>query len=650
MYHLYLLNDEWRFVQAGFFGVDVFFVVSGFLISQLVLKDLNNNTFSFLEFYERRVRRLLPALILVLSTTTVLAWLFLLPANLVEYSFSAISGTLFLANFWFSNLDHYFAPPLSSQPLLHLWSLAVEEQFYLVFPALLFLIARCAKTRASQLVTILCLLALSYSFNLFGVGDAADRFFYLHTRAWEFLCGTALAVYFDARQAPTSRHASTLTGMGLLLIIAPAWWLDSSANHPGAHTLLPVVGTVLVIWFSSQDGIFPNLLKLAPLVYVGKISYSLYLWHFPLFVFGAMALNSSVTSAIALLSTAFLLSALTLHFVETPFRDRKRLPAAKASTLLLIGTVLTISSHYLIVRQDGVPSRLGQISDIFEKARAKLTRQENRICLYRTFESVCEYPNPNADKNLFLVGDSHAQTLAPVLQNAMLEDEFSFTDYSLIGCMAIYGTVRLVDGNRRNRCADRAKKLNDFLITAPPSTIVYMGRLTTLFEGKVFDNEEGGVEPVPRKFELTKNKTYITEDIAPRDLLVEMIQRWLAIGHEVVLVYPVPEVGWDVPKTLWQQLRGTPVSGYQERFKSLSLTTSYAVYKKRNRTTINILNDIADHPRLIRVYPDKIFCSEKSGRCITHNMETIFYSDDDHLSQAGAALIFNEFRSEIFRN
>lgn len=311
-------------VSGGFVGVDVFFVISGFLITSLISQEITQGKFSIFSFYERRARRILPVLFVVLAVTLVVGTVVLLPSDLHGLTRSAAASALFYSNIYFWKTSSYFAASAELKPLLHTWSLAVEEQYYIVFPALMLLIARAGASARRWLAV---LLAASFGLSVWGVSRFPEATYYLlPTRGWELLLGAILALgIVPAPKQASVRELAGLAGLGMILWGALRF--DATTAFPGAYALLPCFGATLVIWAGTSR--VNRLLGLRPLVFVGLISYSLYLWHWPVIVFaryqGYFFGTTAQIAAVCL--TSFGLAVLSWRFVETPFRTRSVLAA-----------------------------------------------------------------------------------------------------------------------------------------------------------------------------------------------------------------------------------------------------------------------------------------------------------------------------------
>ncbi len=273
---------------GGFVGVDVFFVISGYLISSIIFADINASRFTITGFYERRIRRIFPALVAMLVVASVVAVIYLLPGELVDYAKSLLAATGSASNVYFWSHSGYFASP-TSKPLLHTWSLAVEEQFYISFPLFLLLVRRFWPQRLRT--AVVALFFLSFVSSCVVVSRNADTAFYMpYTRAWELLLGTLLSLnIFPRLRLAWTRNVATLTGIGMI-----GWsvlFYSQETLFPGASALLPCVGSALIIW-AGEGGtsLVGSALSWRPVVFIGLISYSLYLWHWPVIVLRHMGM------------------------------------------------------------------------------------------------------------------------------------------------------------------------------------------------------------------------------------------------------------------------------------------------------------------------------------------------------------------------
>ena len=335
--------------NGGFVGVDVFFVISGYLITGIIMKEIERGTFSILNFYERRARRILPALFLVIFITIPFAWTLMSPAELKNYGASVVSVPLFVSNIFFWRSEGYFETANGLSPLLHTWSLAVEEQFYLFYPILFILIWKIGRR---YLVGILSFILL-ISFILAQIGSNAKpdaAFYLLPTRGWELLIGAIAALYISNRKALkfSPLFLEMLSYSGLFMIFFSVFTFNNSTQYPSVYTLIPTLGTMLIIVFATIDTFVGRFLSNRLLVAIGLISYSAYLWHQPVFVFARyLKINEGLLVQLALVLLVFGISLLSWHYVEKPFRLKSQITRRSVVVfafntgmfLLFVGTI-----------------------------------------------------------------------------------------------------------------------------------------------------------------------------------------------------------------------------------------------------------------------------------------------------------------------
>lgn len=316
-----LFHADVSWLSGGFTGVDIFFVISGFLITSLIVKELEEGRFSLLSFYKRRALRILPAYLAMIAVVVVASWFLLFPEESRALGRSIVAASLFVSNIYFWRTSGYFDPAVETAPLLHTWTLSVEEQFYILLPLFLILVAGWFARRFA--LAILAVSAASFAISIWGVQFRGEATFYLlPTRIWEFGVGALAAVTaLGARPVGGQglRLGLALTGIGLIL-----WsmlMLNGEMRFPGPNALYPVFGAVLLIAFAEGNAVGRGL-STGPMVYIGKISYSLYLWHWPVIVFWKMYLAPELGLAdmIAVVALSALLAAFSYHYIEQPFR------------------------------------------------------------------------------------------------------------------------------------------------------------------------------------------------------------------------------------------------------------------------------------------------------------------------------------------
>jgi peptidoglycan/LPS O-acetylase OafA/YrhL len=423
-------------VPGGFIGVDIFFVISGFLITRIILTEAQGGRFSFLQFYARRIRRIFPALIVVLAATYVAGWLVLLPDGFSLLGKSIAAGVGFVSNLFQLGQTGYFAPDAAENPLLHLWSLGIEEQFYIFWPPTLLLIVA-SKRRRFWMAAIA---AVSFGVSLMIYFGYKEWSFYSPVaRAWELLAGGLVANHFIERP-PSERQGypqrDNLVGAtGLAAIVAAAVGLGKDSLFPGAYALLPVGGAVLMI-LAPNSAVNRLLLANRPMVWIGLISYPLYLWHWPLLSYLSILRNGvpNFVEIWAVVVAAFALSWLTFRFVEIPLRRRPNAVPRLSFGLLAIGLAGLVTAAGA-----GFAFRFpAEIRDI-----AQIAPQGNSGFLDTCF---LEAPGARLDAHciepgdkplLFLWGDSTAAALFPGVKKALETVPFRLAHFAAPGCAPI---------------------------------------------------------------------------------------------------------------------------------------------------------------------------------------------------------------------
>lgn len=324
--------------RSGFIGVDIFFVISGYLITSIIVKQLNDNSFSFLSFYAHRVKRILPMFLVVVFFSTIASYLFFDPKSLITYVGSLRASSLYFANIYFARLNNYFAGGTRDYPLLHMWSLSVEEQYYYLWPLLLFSLHKLSKSNCGKLILGIILLICSYSYSVYCALNTTDTAYYsLFTRTFELMAGSLLAILVvDDKlikvvytQSKEKYFANAYSTIGLLLIVISVLILDNlEFLYPGYVSLLPILGVVLIILSGKlyQFSYVNRILSFRIFVYIGLISYPLYLWHWVLIAFWNYFnpnTDCSIINGIYLLIMSILLSIISYLFIERPIRTKQ---------------------------------------------------------------------------------------------------------------------------------------------------------------------------------------------------------------------------------------------------------------------------------------------------------------------------------------
>ncbi len=471
-----LLHAGFGLFGGGFVGVDVFFVISGFLIAGIIIRDLEAGRFSLVDFYIRRARRILPALTLVMFATVPFAWAWLVPPDLEEYGKSTVAVATFTSNFFFLNKSGYFDSIGELKPLLHTWSLAVEEQYYIVFPLFMLLFWRRFRRVSLVLFAVIALASLALAQAL-TVIDPTAGFFLPFTRIWELLIGVFTAVLTHRRGGEVANGPAALTG--LLMIAAAVFLYGECTPFPGIYALLPTVGAALVLFHTGPGTFAFSLLSSRVPVLIGRISYSAYLWHQPLFAFMRYRFPEEAGPAAMLaLSVASLgLAYLTVRFVEDPFRERGRIHVG----LVVGGAVASLAAFTafsgFIRFNDGYPSRLtsSQQEVVAFKTYPRERFYRAGKCLVggardvfaRLAPECSPVVAPDGTSSPLLWGDSHAAALFWGLQKRIP----NLGQFTMSSCPPVAG----IDVPSRTHCRSFNDAVLKWMRRNPPQTVFLMG-------------------------------------------------------------------------------------------------------------------------------------------------------------------------------
>ena len=337
-----LFHAGFELFSGGFVGVDVFFVISGYLITTILIEDIENKRFSIVKFYERRARRILPALFFVMLVCIPFAWMWMLPSQMKDFSQSLVAVSLFASNILFWRESGYFDAAAEEKPLLHTWSLAVEEQYYVLFPIFLILAWRFGKNKVFWMIVVMA--AISLLLSEWGWRNKATANFYLApTRAWELFAGS-IAAFVVQKQGVQNNNPLALTG--LLAILFSIFFYDETTPFPSLYALVPVLGVVLLVLYADKETIAARLLSNKGFVGIGLISYSAYLWHQPLFAFARIHSleRPSTVLMLALIFTSVLLAYLSWRYIEKPFRRKNNLTQTSVFQFSILGVCIFLSA------------------------------------------------------------------------------------------------------------------------------------------------------------------------------------------------------------------------------------------------------------------------------------------------------------------
>ncbi|MGZ4970646.1 MAG: acyltransferase family protein [Methylobacter sp.] len=455
-----LFHAGFQSFSGGFVGVDVFFVISGYLITTIILAEQSAGTFSIINFYERRARRILPALFVVMFACLPFAWLWLLPEDRRTFSQSLVAVPTFVSNNLFWRQSGYFATSAELNPLLHTWSLAVEEQYYVLFPIFLMLTWRLGKRWTLAILGLVAVVSLALA-QWGAINRPEFTFFMLPTRGWELLVGAFIAFYFANKntQSVNQTVSQLVSATGLLLIFFAIFNFDKNTPFPSVYTLVPTLGAALIILFATQQTFVGKLLGTKAFVGVGLISYSTYLWHQPLLSFARHKSIAELDNWLlaALCISSFVLAYLSWRYVETPFRNKKQFSRKNVFTYGVVGSFAFVALGLFGVFNHGYTHLLTEnqrrllafnsypFKDIYRDDLCVLRKEQS----FKDFANKCMAPdNQNA---ILIWGDSHAAALSFGLRNS----NPNVIQYTANSCPPLLGEVI----SARPMC----KEVNDFV-------------------------------------------------------------------------------------------------------------------------------------------------------------------------------------------
>lgn len=436
-------KNDW--FEGGFIGVDIFFVISGYLITRIILFEYESTgSFSFIKFYERRARRILPMLFVVIFSSIPFAWQILLPSSLIEFAKSILSSLYFGSNYFFYfSTTEYGADSSLLKPFLHTWSLGVEEQFYLVFPIIAILTLKFLRQYFFYVLVLLSTLSLFLS-EFMTTWNSALNFYLPFSRFWEISIGSILAF----RELNYKRNYDNfliriLPIIGFLIIAYSIFSFDDRTPHPSLYTLLPIFGIALIIVFASKGDLFVRIIGSKPLVWLGLVSYSAYLWHFPIFAFYRLGVETlSGLNKYEMIMLTFALSFLSYFFIERPFR--KSVSVKLFSLTILLSGLLILSFSLYTINSDGFENRLGFNSQIIESTEPNYLFGDDgcnkKVAFYIDKTQFCKFGQINNSKiDFMLLGDSHAMHAQTLLNDLALKNGLKGVYGGGSGCPPLLG-------------------------------------------------------------------------------------------------------------------------------------------------------------------------------------------------------------------
>ena len=627
---------------GGFTGVDVFFVISGYLITSIILKDIGESKYSIARFYERRVRRIFPALLFVLTATSIISAILMTTTQFYDYARTLIYTIFFSSNIFFWMNLNYFSPDAEENPLLHTWSLAVEEQFYIFFPIVLVLAMRfLSKRKLLTLFVVGIILSLAVSqYAAFNSPKAA--FYLLPPRAYELLIGGLLALPGFPRAS--ERIAGVASVSGLVLLLASMILIDQSLPFPGVVALVPCLAAAALIWSGAVEGTFARrLLSWHPVVFIGKISYSLYLWHWPILVMASFVALRELTvgERIACVLATGLMAWISTQFVERRFRGElarswssgKIVAAGMAACIpLLLAAFSAIALHGIPARLPDDARRAEAIAEQTNPHRDRCLAEDGNDAVPPAVSCLLGSPTKTGGYTAVLWGDSHADAIAPGLGMYAHQQGFGIRQISKAGCPPLIDTG--FGDKSPSSVGAECGKFNDGafrqIIDAPSvDTVFLVARWAQWSETTEANRIKFGGE----HFLLDETSSAHSRDGSRGVLersLTKTSARLVAAGKRVILIGQVPDYRSSTASCIIRAHMRDRVSGSCLEDKPFLL--------RRLDFSEHLLATIAQSNAKIAFWsPARILCPTSACAITAEGMP--LYHDDDHLNRSGAQML-----------
>ena len=640
---------------GGFIGVDIFFVISGYLITKILLTQRMLGLSNFIYFYSKRIIRIFPALAAVLVSCLIFGWFFLLKDEYVYLAKYTIGAGLFVSNI-LSWLDSgYFDISAHTKPLLHLWSLGVEEQFYIIWPMVI-LLAR--KFHIGLLSVITLIITTSFACSVMAWDYPTASFFLIPARSWELLAGGLVGylslnddrknykVFSSLERLETSdsfrklkqfgtklsRRSNVIASLGMICIVCSLVGIDNSFLFPGYIAMIPVLGTVIIIFSGPTSWVNYHILSNRLLVYIGLISFPLYLWHWPLLVFYNIVSggDNNVFIKIGLLLLSFILAVATFHYIEQPFRHPKRLPAKTA--ILLIFMLLIIAIAAVIHRKAGFGDRFTDIQTNLAQLEYSFPNTKECRDHFDFARESCYESTAGFGGTIMLIGDSHMEALAHGFIQLGLHNRLPFNLLAIgkAGCSPFLNTESFTDLGNNYNCKGIIEPALQAAINRPDiKWVILAGRHAARFNGSAFGHAEQDLSSKPWTYRYLSEgfKTSdpeLTFQLGLRDTIAALT----AAGKKVLFVDQVPELGF-FPRNCLR---------FRSFYKSecdISRTSADARMEPYKGAVAKILANV---PNTYIFDPISLFCTQ--SRCSAFNSDNqLLYRDDDHMSKIAADII-----------
>ena len=607
-------HSNFEFLKGGWLGVDIFFLISGYLISNIIISELNSGKFSFRAFYKRRIRRIIPALLSTLSITTLFSYWLLTPKSLIEYSEAMISSIFFYSNYYFQNLDFYNTEPAKFNPLLHIWTLSVEEQFYLVFPLVLFLIYKYFKK--GLFISVGSIFVVSILLN--ATTQEISKFYQIEFRVWEFLLGTIL-VFFNLK-----RKYNFLNYFGMATVVfSLIYYEDTTLNLNSIEPkIIALTGVFLII--ITEGSIISSLLENKYLAFAGTISYSLYLLHQPFFALArvfAKKYNLTLDNSdyIFLIILLLLIANLNYKFVESYFLDSKNFSTLLLSSFasiifLVIFSVFSLDTDGYKGRYDSLPSSI-----LFYATNINLYPTDEDFEVFNNFECDDSFREREA---LIFIGDSQLNTLSvDILQNyknLSCHYNVSFITNPKGRCLL----SKQNDTGELHVCTDEFFENFILDLNNQKANVVVIGRFNSWLDPK-----KGGIEVQ-------------CDDCDFNQILKKRFSAIAGNSKKLILIEPIPTYQENIVESYL----------YKRVSWGESITIEYKDWKEDMEQTTLFINSLNSNA-IQRIDTSALFCNTfEIGKCNASSKNELLYTDGNHLTLEGTKILSDAIYSLLLKN
>jgi peptidoglycan/LPS O-acetylase OafA/YrhL len=633
------LKLDW--FSGGFLGVDIFFVISGYLITSIITNQIENRQFSLLTFFKKRILRIIPALFfMIVFICLPLAWLTLTPNVLLDFSVSIIYLIFFISNFYFWKNINYFNPE-NYNPILHTWSLSVEFQFYILIPLIIIFIINFNKKSLIYILLIIFLTSLLMS-HWAAYRHPSANFYFIFTRMWEFIAGY-LVFFFCKNQLIRKLQNSYIISqifslLGFFILLFSFFYFNQSTRLPSLLALLPILGVFLIILFSNQNTTVYKTLSSKFLTIVGCISYSLYLIHYPIIFFSEEIFeqNESYLFKFIRLIVIFLLSCLSWKFIELPFKYNKENNKNRFFFIFLLGIILLIFSTAAIYKK-GYDNRFQD----YYKLKETLARPERTECFDRRNTNKigdwkCDLGEKNKKSNFFVFGDSHAFSFMDTIEVILKKKNLSADFLSESSCLPLLENYSIKEkqlfSQRQNDCSLLNQKIFNYVKEKKINKIIFIS---------AWPQSMTNYKPMHKnkKFsQKSKEKLLTIEEFKSRLFLTSKMYK--DIGTDLIFIKNIPFQSLQDPGKFF--LKNYKKENFEKIIKEKSINTfDNDEYQKDVNQIFYYLKD-----EIKFIDAGKVFCDKQ--KCYLGNINGVYYYDDNHLTVYGAKQLESKLLDIIF--